>query len=79
MSTKKLEIPEWTGSALTQGAFLNYALSVLKVMAGHGFNNLALTEIGPCTVHGVFQMSDLAILSARPNPTVFLRLAVCMG
>ena len=52
MSTKKLEIPEWTGSALTQGAFLNYALSVLKVMARHGFNNLALTYLGIRVVFG---------------------------
>jgi len=58
MSTKKLEIPEWTGSALTQGAFLNYALSVLKVMARHGFNNLALTEIGPQLQEEVNRLSE---------------------
>ena len=43
MSTKKLEIPEWTGSALTQGAFLNYALSVLKVMARHGLRIIGVS------------------------------------
>jgi hypothetical protein len=58
MATKKLEIPEWTGSALTQGAFLNYALSVLKVMARHGFNNLALTEIGPQLQEEVNRLSE---------------------
>lgn len=47
MSTKKLEIPEWTGSALTLAAFLNYSLSVLKAFAKQGFNNLALSTIGP--------------------------------
>ena len=46
MSTR-LEIPEWTGSTLTAGAFSEYVGSVLDKFKEEGFGALALTEIGP--------------------------------
>ena len=41
----KLEIPEWTGSTLTIGAFSEYAGRVVEVFRTWGYENLALGEI----------------------------------
>ena len=49
MSTR-LEIPEWTGSALTAGAFSQYAERVVGVFTAYGMEDLALTEIGPALI-----------------------------
>ena len=46
MSTR-LEIPEWTGSTLTVGAFSEYAGRVVDAFVLQGYANLALAEIGP--------------------------------
>ncbi len=45
MSTK-LTIPEWVGSTLTNGAFLDYAERSLAAYVEQGFDVLCLTEIG---------------------------------
>ena len=46
MSTR-LEIPEWTGSSLTVGAFSEYAGRIVSLFKLNGYDQLALTEIGP--------------------------------
>lgn len=45
MSTR-LEIPEWTGSTLTVGAFSQYAERIVGVFRAYGLEELSLTEIG---------------------------------
>ena len=45
MSTK-LTIPEWVGSALTNGAFLDYADSTLAAYVAVGLEDINLTAIG---------------------------------
>ena len=57
MSTK-LEIPEWTGSTLTIGAFTNYASSVLGVFMRKTFAELSLDELGPELVAAVRRLTD---------------------
>jgi len=46
MSTR-LEIPEWVGARLTLGAFGQYTGRVVDSFKNHGYENLALTTIGP--------------------------------
>ena len=46
MSTR-LEIPEWTGSTLTVGAFSEYAGRVVRALQLYGYDTLALGELGP--------------------------------
>ena len=46
MSTR-LEIPEWTGSTLTVGAFSEYAGRVVRAFQLYGYETLALGELGP--------------------------------
>ena len=41
----KLEIPEWTGSTLTAGAFSEYAGRVVEVFRTWGYENLALSDL----------------------------------
>ena len=45
MATATLEIPEWTGSRLTLGAFTNYAKSVTIIMGKAGSEALALGDL----------------------------------
>ena len=47
VTTTRLEIPEWTGSALTVGAFSEFAGRVVDAFNVQGYANLALAEIGP--------------------------------
>ncbi len=42
-----LTIPEWTGSSLTNGAFLDFATRSLEAYSEQGFDALSLMEIGP--------------------------------
>ena len=46
----RLEIPEWTGSTLTAGAFSQYAERVVGVFTTYGMEALALQEIGPALI-----------------------------
>ena len=46
-TTSRLEIPEWTGSALTVGAFSEFAGRVVAAFQLHGYGSLALNELGP--------------------------------
>ena len=54
----KLEIPEWTGSALTHAAFTNFASGVLGVFMQQTFAKLALDEIGPDLTQAVRRLAD---------------------
>ena len=56
--TTRLEIPEWTGSTLTVGAFTQYAERVLAAFQLHGFGPLALDEIGPELEAAVQRLSE---------------------
>ena len=56
--SEKLEIPEWTGSTLTIGAFTNYASSVLGVFMRKTFAELSLDELGPDLVQAVRRLTD---------------------
>ena len=42
----RLEIPEWTGSTLTGGAYSEYVGRIINVFKTHTYSALALTEIG---------------------------------
>jgi hypothetical protein len=42
-----LEVPEWTGSRLTYGAFLLYAEQVVKIVRETGYAALSLEKVGP--------------------------------
>ena len=54
----KLEIPEWTGSSLTVGAFDNFAGSVLAAFVKQGFSMLHLQDIGPELQAAVTRLSE---------------------
>jgi hypothetical protein len=54
----KLEIPEWTGSSLTVGAFDNFAGSVLAAFVKQGFTMLHLQDIGPELQAAVTRLSE---------------------
>ena len=56
--SEKLEIPEWTGSALTNAAFANYATGVLGVFMQQTFAALALDTLGPEFVAAVRRFSE---------------------
>lgn len=43
----RLEIPEWTGSTLTGGAFSEYVGRVVAAFKSAGYENIALTSVGP--------------------------------
>jgi hypothetical protein len=53
-----LEIPEWTGSTLTVGAFDNFASSVLAAFVKQGFNMLHLQSIGPELQAAITRLSE---------------------
>ena len=57
MSTK-LEIPEWTGSTLTVGAFSEYAGRIVGSFKHHGYEALALNEIGPALEAAQQRLAD---------------------
>ena len=42
----KLMIPEWVGSTLTNGAFLDYAERSLAAYVAEGLDALSLTDVG---------------------------------
>ena len=54
----KLEIPEWTGSTLTVGAFDNFAGSVLAAFVKQGFDKLYLQTIGPELQAAIMRLSE---------------------
>ena len=54
----RLEIPEWTGSTLTVGAFDNFAGSVLAAFVKQGFNMLHLQSIGPELQAAITRLSE---------------------
>ena len=54
----KLEIPEWTGSTLTVGAFDNFAGSVLAAFVKQGFDKLYLQTIGPELQAAITRLSE---------------------
>ena len=56
--SEKLEIPEWTGSALTNAAFDNFASSVLAAFVKQGFNMLHLQSIGPELQAAIARLSE---------------------
>ena len=45
--SNRLEIPEWVGARLTLGTFGQYTGRVVDSFKNHGYENLALTTIGP--------------------------------
>ena len=55
MGTKQ-EIPEYVGSTLTNGAFLNYASAVLGAYVDIGFDELALTDVGTRLIEAVEEL-----------------------
>ena len=46
LHSTKLTIPEWVGSTLTNGAFLDYAERSLAAYVAEGLDAISLTEIG---------------------------------
>lgn len=58
MADVKIEIPEWTGSTLTVGAFTNYANSVLAAFKRQTFSALALDSIGRELEEAVNRLSE---------------------
>ena len=54
----KLEIPEWTGSTLTVGAFSEYAGRVVDAFRIRDYEPLALSEIGPALEAAQRRLAD---------------------
>ena len=51
--SEPMEIPEWVGSTLTNGAFLDYAAATRDAYVGIGLEDLSLTAIGMQLIEAV--------------------------